>query len=65
MPMAVYIHCHVHCLNLVIADVCTSISYVSEFYSVVQKIHSYFTASAVTNRHFQEAQNQLKLSKES
>ena len=64
MPNAVYIHCHVHRLNLVIADVCTSVSYVSEFYSIVQRIYTYFTASAVTNKCFQEAQNQLKLSNE-
>ncbi len=63
MPKAVYIHCHVHRLNLVIADVCISISYVCEFYSIVKKIHNYFTASGVTNNRFREAQDQLKLSR--
>ncbi|CAF4057641.1 unnamed protein product [Rotaria sordida] len=61
MPKASYIHCHVHRLNLVILDVCVSISYVSEFYSVIKKIHNYFTASSVTNERFRDAQNQLKL----
>ncbi|CAF1514077.1 unnamed protein product [Rotaria sordida] len=61
MPKASYIHCHVHRLNLVIVDVCVSISYVSEFYSVIKKIHNYFTASSVTNERFRDAQNQLKL----
>jgi hypothetical protein len=63
MPKATYIHCHVHRLNLVIADVCVSISYVSEFYSIIKKIHNYFTASGVTNERFRDAQNQLKLGK--
>ncbi len=63
MRRAVYIHCHVHRLNLVIADVCISISHVCEFYSIVKKIHNYFTASGVTNRYFREAQDQLKLSR--
>lgn len=63
MPKAVYIHCYVHRLNLVISDVCTSVSYVSEFYSIVRKIYTYFTASAVTNKCFQQAQSQLKLSR--
>jgi hypothetical protein len=63
MPKASYIHCHVHRLNLVIVDVCVSISYVSEFYSIIKKIHSYFTASSVTNERFKDAQNELKLGK--
>lgn len=61
MPKAIYIHCHVHRLNLVILDVCVSISYVCEFYAIIKKIHSYFTASGVTNEYFRDAQNQLKL----
>lgn len=61
MPKAVYVHCHVHRLNLVVADVCTSVSHVIEFYSVVAKIHNYFTASSVTNERFRDAQRKLKL----
>lgn len=63
MPKAIYIHCYVHRLNLVISDVCVSISYVNEFYSIVAKIHNYFTASTVTNERFREAQRQLQLGK--
>lgn len=62
MPKAIYIHCHVHRLNLVIINVCISISYVSEFYAIIQKIYKYFTDSGVTNERFRDAQNQLKLS---
>ncbi|CAF3455905.1 unnamed protein product, partial [Rotaria sp. Silwood2] len=61
MPKAIYIHCHVHRLNLVIVDVCLSISYVCEFYAIIKNIYKYFTASVVTNEHFRDAQNQLKL----
>ena len=63
MPKAIYIHCHVHRLNLVIVDVCISIPYVCEFYTIIKSIHKYFTASAVTNEYFRAAQDQLKLSK--
>ena len=61
MPKVLYIHCHAHRLNLVVADVCGSISYIAEFYSISKKIHNYFTASNVTNQRFRDAQNQLKL----
>jgi hypothetical protein len=63
MPNAIYIHCYVHRLNLVIVDVCLSISYVSEFYRIIAKIHKYFTASGVTNQYFRDAQNQLQVGK--
>ena len=61
MPKAIYVHCHVHRLNLVVPDVCTSVSYVVEFYSIVAKIHSYFTMSGVTNERFRDAQKKLNL----
>ena len=37
MSRAIYIHCHVHRLNLIVADVCASVSYVCEFYTVDAK----------------------------
>ncbi|CAF1268253.1 unnamed protein product [Rotaria sordida] len=61
MPKAIYIHCHVHRLNLVIVDVCLSLSYACEFYTIIKNIHKYFKASGVTNERFRDAQNQLKL----
>lgn len=64
MPKAIYIHCHVHRLNLVIADVCESVSDVCEFYAIVGKVHKYFTASSVTNEYFRDVQNQLKLGRD-
>ena len=53
MQGAIYVHCHVHRLNLVISNAFVSVSYVNEFYTVVAKIHNYFTASSVTNERFE------------
>ncbi|CAF1366267.1 unnamed protein product [Rotaria sordida] len=61
MPKGIYIHCFVHKLNLVIIDVCQVVSYCTEFYSIISKIHSYFTASGVTNEYFKNAQQLLQL----
>ena len=61
MLRAIYVHCHVHRLNLVISNVCLSVSYVNESYTVVAKIHNYFTSSSVTNERFWEGQSQLQL----
>ena len=38
MSNAIYIHYHVHRLNLVIVDVCVSVSHVCEFYAILKKI---------------------------
>jgi hypothetical protein len=61
MPKGVYIHCFVHRLNLVIVDVCKVVPYCKEFYSIISKINSYFTASGVTNAYFKDAQQLLEL----
>lgn len=63
MPRAIYFHCMAHRLNLVICDVCCVVPYVDEFFSILSKIHQYFSASGVTNRYFREAQQLLELSK--
>ncbi|CAF2165695.1 unnamed protein product [Rotaria magnacalcarata] len=55
MPNGIHIHCHVHRLNLVIVDVSKVIQYISEFYQIVSKIHSYFVSSSVTNEYYQTA----------
>lgn len=61
MPNAIYVHCYAHRLNLVICDVSKSIPYLSEFYSIVNKIYSYFHVSSVTNETFKSVQKQLKI----
>ncbi|CAF1475900.1 unnamed protein product, partial [Adineta ricciae] len=59
MTRAIYIHCFVHKLNLVICDVSKVVPYLSEFYSIVSKIYTYFNASSVTNECFKNIQQQL------
>jgi hypothetical protein len=44
---AIYVHCFAHRLNLVICDVSKIVSYLSEFYSLVSKIYTYFHSSSV------------------
>jgi hypothetical protein len=63
IPGAIYIHCYAHQLNLVICDVSKVVPYFSEFYSILSKIHSYFSRSSVTNEWFQCVQKELKLGK--
>ena len=63
MPRAMYIHCMVHRVNLVVCDVCSLVPYIDEFFSIVSKIHGYFTKSGITNRYFCDAQKSLELSK--
>ena len=63
MPGTIYFHSMVHRLNLVICDVCCVVPYVDEFFSLLSKIHQYFSASGVTNRYFHEAQKLLELGK--
>lgn len=63
IPRAIYIHCMAHRINLVICDVCSVVPYIDEFFSIVSKIHEYFTGSGVTNRYFCDAQKVLGLGK--
>jgi len=60
---AIYVHCFAHRLNLVICDVSKVVPYLSEFYSIVSKIHKYFHKSSVTNEWFKHFQQQLILGK--
>ncbi|CAF1035837.1 unnamed protein product [Adineta ricciae] len=61
IPRAIYVHCYAHKLNLVICDVTKAIPYLSEFYSIVNKIYTYFHKSSVTNETFKKVQQQLKI----
>lgn len=61
IPNAIYVHCYAHKLNLVICDVTKNVPYLSEFYSIINKIYSYFHASSVTNERFKLIQQQLKI----
>jgi hypothetical protein len=61
IPNAIYVHCYAHKLNLIICDVTKSIPYLSEFYSIINKIYNYFHVSSVTNETFKKIQQQLKI----
>ena len=61
IPGAIYIHCYAHQLNLVICDVSKVVPYLPEFYSILSKIHSYFSRSSVTNECYKRVQIELKL----
>ena len=45
VPHAVYIHCHAHCLNLVLVDCVKSLPEASEFFSLVQSLYVFLSAS--------------------
>ena len=59
MTRAIYIHCCVHKLNLVIRDVSKVVPYMPEFYSIVSKIYTFFHSSSVTSECFKSIQQQL------
>ena len=45
VPHAIYIHCHAHCLNLVLVDCVKSVSEASEFFSLIQSLYVFMSAS--------------------
>ena len=45
VPQACYIHCHAHCLNLVLVDCAKSITQVSEFFSLLQSLYIFMSSS--------------------
>src|SRR5689334_19227019 len=63
IPHAIYIHCYVRKLNLVISDVTKDVSYLPEFYSIISSIYTYFHPSSVTNDIFKLVQQELNLGK--
>ncbi|CAF1489191.1 unnamed protein product, partial [Didymodactylos carnosus] len=65
MPESIYIHCSAHRLNLVINDTCKVVCYISDYFSIVSNIYSFFTESGVTNMYFKVAQQELDLVKSS
>ncbi|CAF5208643.1 unnamed protein product, partial [Rotaria magnacalcarata] len=54
IPNAIDVHCYAHKLNLVICNVTKSVPYLSEFYSIISKIYTYFHTSSVTNETFKK-----------
>ncbi len=58
VPQAVYIHCHAHCLNLVLVDCVKSIPQASKLFSLVQSLYVFMSASTA---HILYVQKQVEL----
>ena len=58
---AIYVHCFVHRLNLVVCDMSKIVPYLSKFYSIISNIHKYLHSSSVTSESFKNIQQQLIL----
>ena len=54
-------HCYAHKLSLVICDFTKTVPYLSEFYSIINKIYAFFHESSVINEVFKKVQKQLKI----
>ena len=44
-PQAIYVHCHAHCLNLVLVDCVKSLTQASDFFAVVQSLYVFMSAN--------------------
>ena len=44
-PMAVYVHCYAHCLNLVLVDSTKSVAEASEFFALLEMLYVFMSAS--------------------
>ena len=41
-PMAIYVHCYAHRLNLVLVDVCKSIAEAIAFFALLERLYVFF-----------------------
>ena len=41
-PLAIYVHCMAHNLNLALNDCCNSVSEIRNFYGTVEKLYNFF-----------------------
>ena len=58
-PCAVYVHCHSHCLNLVLVDTITNIKEADEFFCTIKSLYNYISNSNTRNQMFLKAQQKL------
>ena len=58
VPKTIYIHCHAHCLNLVLVDCVKKNAHTFEFFALVQSLYV-FMSSTKAHAIFFEKQNQL------
>ncbi len=62
VPKTIYVHCHAHCLNLVLVDCVKSIQQASEFFSLVQSLYVFMSTSKAHTL-FVQKQSELKTAK--
>ena len=53
-PQAVYVHCYAHCLNLVLVDCTKSVSDAAEFFSLMEVLYVFMSASKVHTLYLQK-----------
>ena len=63
VPQAIYVHCHAHCLNLVLVDCVKNNFHTFKFFSLVQFLYV-FMSSSKAHVIYLEMQNQLHLDKQ-
>jgi len=57
--MALYVHCHAHCLNLVLVESAKSSLHFITFFNLVEKLYVFFTASTKRHTAFIKCQEDL------
>ena len=53
-PMAVYIHCYAHCLNLVLVDSTKSVAEAAEFFALLELLYIFMSTSKVHTIYIQQ-----------
>ena len=60
-PMAIYVHCYAHQLNLVLCCTCQAIPEARNLFDLLQNVYTFFSGSLVNHDKFKETQKQLGL----
>lgn len=60
-PMAIYVHCYAHQLNLVLCCTCQAIPEAKNLFDLLQSVYSFFSVSLVNHQKFKETQKLLGL----
>lgn len=57
-PLAIYVHCYAHKLNLILVDACKSVSEARDFFALLERFYV-FTSSSLMHKKWVEAQSEL------
>ena len=60
-PMAIYVRCYAHQLNLVLCFTCQAIPEAKDLFDLLQSVYTFFSLSLVNHHKFRETQKQLGL----